>query len=389
MGSFLEFSYHIKELLNEIQQTNSYRILDRCDLSELQALYAAFQKQVNTKEMPLVSVLLATYKTNKKYLQSCLSSILNQTYTNFELLIYDDCPTDTSVENIVKTYTDRRIHYYHQSQDKGIAGNRNDLLQAAKGKYLAVMDHDDIMLPERLERQVYYMELNPKLGICGTTYKCFGMWNKAGGVHQPTDSDNIKAGLFFKCTMHHPSIMIRGDLIRAHHIQYNEDYISANDRHLYLDLMPYTAFANLPDIVMRYRIHPNMTSKQKRAEIVAEQKRLRQEMLDHMGAVLSPAQMDILNNFVVRGRCRIKNAVTLYAVEEVLACLNQANQKSGYFPKDAFAKLCADYLVKRCLNGAVFGHFSSQRVLQHTSLPVDMRHLPLCLKLLNALLKKG
>ena len=85
------------------------------------------------KEKPLVSILLAVYKTDERYLRECLESILKQTYDHFELLIFDDCPTDTKVEKLIGTYSDSRISYYHQREGKGIANNRNDLMKAAKG----------------------------------------------------------------------------------------------------------------------------------------------------------------------------------------------------------------------------------------------------------------
>ena len=335
---------------------------------------------------PLVSVLVAVYKTNEKHLKECIDSILNQTYRNFELLILDDCPADKNVKKVVESYNDARIFYRQNKKNLGISKTRNELMKWARGKYYAVMDHDDIMMPKRLETQVHYMELHSEVGICGARYKYFGNWKKRGVVVHPEASDIIKAGLFFKCTMHHPSIMIRADVIKKHKIVYNSDYVSANDRHLYLDTMPYAEFCNLPVVLMKYRIHKGMTSKQKRQVIVAEQKSLRQEMLKKMGAQLSNSQETVLNDFALKGRCRIRDKKTLEAIEKVFRKLDFANQKSGYFPKEAFSKICAGYFVKRCLNAAVWGRISSQRLLKQTILPVQNVKMPFLLKLLNYLL---
>ena len=374
---------HPKQLLEEVQHHERYALLDACSLESLRALYNCYRAE-QEKDEPLVSVLLATYKTEAVYLRTCIDSILSQTYANFELLILDDCPEDIAVEAEVAQYKDARIHYRKNKQNKGIAETRNALMEWARGDYFAVIDHDDIMVPERLERQVIYMELNRTVGICGGGYNYFGSWKKRKTVRHAMHSEEIKAGLFFKCTMHHPSIMIRADVIREKAIAYNADYISANDRHLYLDLMPFVEFHNLPQVLMRYRIHAAMTSKTKQAQIQAEQANLRNEMLAKIGVHLSEEETQLLNNFVLRGRCRIRDRRVLAQVEALLVKLNQANLQSGYFPVRAFSKLCGKYLIKRCLNAAVYGRISSKALLEATNLPIQKK--PLLLKILNALL---
>ena len=92
--------------------------------------------------MPKVSVLMPIYKTNEKYLKEAISSILNQSYTDFEFLILDDCPEDTR-EEIVKSFKDKRIKYFKNERNLGITPSRNKLIDMAKGEYLAVFDHDD------------------------------------------------------------------------------------------------------------------------------------------------------------------------------------------------------------------------------------------------------
>lgn len=105
--------------------------------------------------MVRVSVLMPVYRTNEEYLREAISSILAQTYSDFEFLILDDCPEDDR-ELIVKSYKDRRIKYLRNETNMGISESRNKLVDMARGEYLAVMDHDDVSLPERLEKQVNY-----------------------------------------------------------------------------------------------------------------------------------------------------------------------------------------------------------------------------------------
>ncbi len=102
---------------------------------------------------PKVSVLMPLYKTNEAYLREAIDSVLNQTYTDFELILLDDCPTDTR-EHVVCTYNDERIRYLKNERNLGITPSRNKLLDLARGEYIAVMDHDDISHPERFAKQV-------------------------------------------------------------------------------------------------------------------------------------------------------------------------------------------------------------------------------------------
>ena len=338
--------------------------------------------------MPRISILMPIYKTKEAHLCQAIESVLSQTETDFQLLILNDSPNEKYLDDLVAKYHDKRIKYFKNKENMGITYSHNRLLELATGKYLAVMDHDDVMYPDRLARQVSYMESNPQVGICGTAYKRFGLWNKRGVVRSPKDSDIIKAGLFFKCTMLHPSIMMRADVLKKYHISYDPDYISANDRRLFLDVMPYVDFYNLSEVLMKYRMHANMTSRTKRDEIVVEQKQLRQEMLAKIQVKLSNAELSILNDYALKGRCRIKDKNILNQVERVLLKINAANQKSAYFPTQAFSKLCAKYLVKRCLNAAFYGRISSKELLKKTQLPVQQVKVPLVLKICNFILPK-
>ena len=384
MGNYLKFNYYTKGLYQEICQEKQDALWDRCSLDELRAVYECYKLE-NKIQAPLVSVLIATYKTNKKYLKECILSVLNQTYPHFELLIWDDGSEDETLKKAIESFNDPRIFYYQNTKNMGISKTRNKLIQQARGKYFAVMDHDDIMFPERLERQVIYMELNPTVGICGTAYQRFGNWLKRGKVFPLKSSSEIKACLFFKCSMHHPSVMIRADILRREKITYNRHYISVNDRHLYLDMMKHADFHNLQQVLMLYRMHAQSTSKRKQQEIQNEQKHLHDEMLEKMNLKLSQDELKILNDYVLKGRCRIKTKATLIQVESVLSKINQANEITSYFPKEAFSKICAQHLIKRCLNAMLYGGISSFYLIKKTDLPVCQVRQHLILRLFNFL----
>ena len=101
-----------------------------------------------------VSVIIGVYNS-EKYIEETIRSVLNQTYKNFELIVIDDGSTDKSFEIVAKlAEKDKRIKFLKNDRNLGVSATRNRLIDIAKGEYVAIMDSDDISLPERLEKQV-------------------------------------------------------------------------------------------------------------------------------------------------------------------------------------------------------------------------------------------
>jgi glycosyltransferase involved in cell wall biosynthesis len=331
--------------------------------------------------MPKISVLLPVYNTDSVHLRQAIDSILAQTYTDFELIIVNDASTQSHVDDVVKSYSDPRIQYHKLNKNMGISAVRNMMASMAQGSYLAVMDHDDCCLPTRFEKQVAVLDKHADIILCGTAHKRFGTLFKNNIIRYPQDHDTIKATLFFKCVVHHPSVMMRRAVFELHAVHYDETYMSSNDRKLYVDLSQYGKLHNLQDVLCLYRLHPGMTSKTKRKIIVEDQKRLRTEFLERMGVELSDHEKMILDQYITSGRSRIKEHAILVDVNSVLTKLVDANNKSAYFPPVAFAKLCATYLVKRCLNAAFYGRVKSNDVLAQTALPIAQVRIPVWFKI--------
>lgn len=118
------------------------------------------------KEMPLVSVLIVTYNA-KNYIYKTIQSCLNQTYLNFEILILDNSSTDNTVKTI-KSINSPKIKLYKSNTNVGPYKGLNFLLDKAKGDYIAIQDHDDLWLPQKLEKQIEYLNKHKKEVACGT-----------------------------------------------------------------------------------------------------------------------------------------------------------------------------------------------------------------------------
>ena len=106
----------------------------------------------------LVSIIMPNYNS-EKYIEATINSVLAQTYHNWELLFVDDCSSDASLE-LVKAFQDERIRIFSMKKNGGAALARNKAIEEAKGRWIAFLDSDDLWIPEKLEKQITYMQNN-------------------------------------------------------------------------------------------------------------------------------------------------------------------------------------------------------------------------------------
>lgn len=159
------------------------------------------------KNIPLVSIIMGVYN-EEKYIEKCLVSIINQTYTNWEFIICDDCSTDNTV-NILKNYEeiDKRISVIKNKTNQRLASSLNRCLKKANGKYIARMDADDESLPTRLQEQVDFLETHEDIDVVGCNRMIFddnGEYGIRGSIEKPTKDILLKRTPFA-----HPTIMMK------------------------------------------------------------------------------------------------------------------------------------------------------------------------------------
>lgn len=163
--------------------------------------------------MPKISVLIPVFNS-EKFLQKCLESVLKQNFSDFEVIICDDKSTDESVKiikNFQKKYG-KKIIFLQNEKNLGIAKTRNILAKKAKGKYVAWMDSDDIMLENRLSMQYDFLEKNPQIGILGTNFWILMKNGEKIARNPPETNDEIVKNLFLRNPFGQNTIMIRKEI---------------------------------------------------------------------------------------------------------------------------------------------------------------------------------
>lgn len=173
----------------------------------------------------LVSIIMPSYNT-ANYIEASIESVRHQTYENWELIIVDDCSVDNTDE-VVRTFlTDERIRYLKNEKNSGAAVSRNRALREAKGKWIAFLDSDDLWLPEKLEKQVAFMEQNG-YHFSYTNYEEINMSGEKTGVRVTGPKKITKAGMFNYCWPGCLTVMYDAEvvgLIQIADIKKNNDY---------------------------------------------------------------------------------------------------------------------------------------------------------------------
>lgn len=192
----------------------------------------------------------------EKYVKSAIESILNQTYNNFEFLIINDGSTDNT-KSICKSYNDNRIKFIDNERNKGIIESLNTGIDMATGKYIIRMDADDISLPNRFICQYNFMEANPDVIVCGTYFKIIGS-DKI--VKFTTNINKLTVNLLRYCDIAHPTVIIRNKTLKENNLKYDYNYPYAEDFEFWTRLINYGAIANIPKVLLEYRVHAKQVS---------------------------------------------------------------------------------------------------------------------------------
>jgi glycosyltransferase involved in cell wall biosynthesis len=206
--------------------------------------------------MSKVSILLPVYN-GEKFLREAIESILSQTFTDFEFIIMDDGSTD-GTSAILDHYErlDDRIHIHHH-EHQGLIASLNRGCHIAQGKYLARMDADDVSLPERLAKQVEYLEAHPEVGVLGCGVQVIDGDRKKIRIFQfPAEHGVLRFRLCFfnALTLAHPAVMMRRELLERVG-GYNPDMVHSEDYELWSRLCGLTRMSNLRDTLFYLRKH--------------------------------------------------------------------------------------------------------------------------------------
>ena len=214
------------------------------------------------KEKPRISVIMSVYNA-EVYLEEAIESILNQSFSDFEFLILDDCSVDNSAHILsIFASRDARIKVFTNKENLGLTKSLNKLIFLANGEFLARMDADDISLVERFKEQISFFNTHPAVDIVGTFSQDISEIGEVMGERTVPVSHKEIIKLLPKLNpLSHPTVMMRASVISKIG-GYDERFRTSQDYHLWFKAIG-NGFKinNIPKTLFQYRMNDNYASR--------------------------------------------------------------------------------------------------------------------------------
>ena len=296
---------------------------------------------------PKVTVFIPVYN-RELYVGEAIESIVAQTFADFEILLVDDGSTDHSVEKI-RSFSDPRIRLVCNEGNLGIPKTRNKGVELARGQYMAMLDSDDRAYPERLEKQVAFLDAHPEYAQVGSWCR---MMDAQGHVldkikRQPAAPDDIHAQFLFRCAMSNRSIMARTALLKEY--GYRNDFPRCQDYELHVRLAKQYKLGNIPECLVYGRIHPEQITGQTQGLGDAKKQEIISGQLHELGVTFSEKD---LNPHLTLSRMRksqfIPDTAYLEWAQEWLVRLQQANKQTHRYAEPAFSHALCEKWLQTC-----------------------------------------
>jgi len=321
---------------------------------------------INTDSLtPDISVVMSVFN-NEGYLAEAIDSILQQSFSNFEFIIIDDASTDNSLEIIEQYATqDKRIIILRNAENIKLAASLNKGINQARGQYIARMDSDDVAELSRLETQIKFMQENSDIGVSGTWVSVYEspntIWKTA------ISNDAARCSAFFGSCFHHPTVMFRRDVLESHG-GYDEEVDFAQDSHLWSQLTfdHGVKFANLPEVLLKYRSHPDASREDYRYKQQSKANALRKKNLKRLG--IKPSENDFRLHESLCSAYGMKDKPGLKAVFEWVKQLEKQNTKITLLDHSAFNYELSQKLLGVCLSSAKYNLSAPIIYLSYTRL---------------------
>jgi len=216
------------------------------------------------KNTPLVSVVMATFNEPQDIIKKSIESIINQTYSNFELIIIDDS-NSLETRNVIDSFSsDSRVKIIREDERIGFVKSLNIGLRLSQGLFIARMDGDDISVLNRLELQIAYLNEHPTISVVGGSFNIIDSNDKIISKRKyPVSAFFFILLALYRDPLAHPTVMMRRECV-DNGFYYDESFSKAEDLELWLRLMKNGyKLANMKQYLLNYRIGGDLSKKRK------------------------------------------------------------------------------------------------------------------------------
>lgn len=292
--------------------------------------------------MPLLSVILPVYNS-ERYLREAIESILNQTFSDFELIIIDDRSTDNSLQ-IAESFGDRRIRIHINEVNSGRAASDNTGHKLATGEYFARMDSDDICHPQRFEKQIAYLKDHPDVNVVGSWMQNFGASSFLNKY--PESIAKARSFTLFGLPVGNPSIILRGSLFREKGMYYANELRQTEDYDFFARYINELNVVTLPEALIKYRTYPDVQKNDILAERSAVSHQVRRSILERWGIDFSERELFVHNSIAFSMVNQLK--ISLDECSAWLEKIMAYNKTASWFDQQALEAIVADKWFYAC-----------------------------------------
>ena len=274
-----------------------------------------------------------------KYISDAINSVLSQTFEDFELLIVNDGSTDDTV-TIINKFQDKRIRLIHNDRNRGLVYTRNVLLKEAKGAYIAILDSDDIAVPNRLALQHDHFQKHPELALSGghgQVINHLGDPVDSSRLIVPIGTENIKITLLFLNTFVNSTVMFKKEVFLE--LQGYHDFAPAEDYELFTRIANKYAVDNIDVVLVKYRDHDHNTSVVQATTGRVKVQEIKKNQLTRLHIEADQRLIDVFYSMLVHefDHFEFSDYLSLFTKLKV------ANRNLMIYPTEAFEKRLFDY----------------------------------------------
>jgi len=296
---------------------------------------------------PRVSVVIPAYN-REAFVGDAIESILKQSFADFELLVIDDGSTDRT-RDVAAAFRDPRVRLLCHDRNQGLPKTRNAGVDAARGEYFAFLDSDDVALPNRLAVQVAFLDRHPDYAAVGGWID----WMDAHGrpthriKRRPVRAEDVAALRLFRQGIENTASMVRLAILRQY--RHDEGFTVSEDFELWARVAADHAIANLPEVLVHRRAHPQQTSRNRDEEFRLHRQAIYARQLEALGIAFQ--EEDLRRHHLLRRMRKSGFAPDRAYVdwaETWLNALQAANARAQRYPEPALSRLLGGLWGKVC-----------------------------------------
>lgn len=292
-----------------------------------------------------VTVLMPVYNA-ELYLKEAISSILNQTYRDFTFLIIDDGSLDDSY-NIVKSFNDHRIILLKNEKNLGIVKTLNLGFDLIDSEYIVRMDSDDISYPDRLRKQIKFMDAHKHIPVSGTSINLIDQHGKYIRTRKvEISSKSIRSKLLIENELMHPTLILRKSVFNENQFRYKSGYNGIEDYELWTRMSQNYDFMNIKEVLLKYRLNEKgITGNFLINDKIEKNKLILQQHFDFLKIKYDDEMIYDYINFIYRNYSDINFDNLLKVLIEIEIKINSDIYEKKYFSNQIERRL-AQYIMK-------------------------------------------